>query len=270
MAQRIQLRRDTAANWSLSNPVLAEGEVGIEIDTGRKKIGDGSTAWNSLPYEKADPFPHSHEKSDLPSTAAYTDEDEQITSNIWTFRRVRLVNDQSPVPSPQNGDIWYNHDHERFEARLNGVSLPLVGAGVIQCYSTLNTNLNVVIPVAINWDNEDFIDKDLFLHSGSRVRILKSGIYKVTYSFCADNTNSARKTLAARLRKNGATEIERSYSYSYSRNTTDDKQTNFASILMSLDEGDYLEVIVSREGSYGTCRLLPNRNYFLIELVRFV
>ena len=48
MADIIQIRRDTAANWTSTNPTLAQGEIGWERDTGRLKIGDGSTAWNSL------------------------------------------------------------------------------------------------------------------------------------------------------------------------------------------------------------------------------
>lgn len=47
----IQLRRDTATNWASTNPILAEGEAGFETDTYRIKIGDGSTAWVSLPYQ---------------------------------------------------------------------------------------------------------------------------------------------------------------------------------------------------------------------------
>ena len=50
MAQKIQLRRDTAANWTAANPILAQGEVGYEIDTSKDKVGDGVTAWNSRPY----------------------------------------------------------------------------------------------------------------------------------------------------------------------------------------------------------------------------
>jgi len=50
MAVTIQLRRDTAANWTSANPVLAQGELGLETDTARYKIGDGSTAWASLSY----------------------------------------------------------------------------------------------------------------------------------------------------------------------------------------------------------------------------
>jgi hypothetical protein len=50
MAVKIQLRRDTAANWTSANPVLAAGELGVETDTGFVKIGNGSTVWNSLSY----------------------------------------------------------------------------------------------------------------------------------------------------------------------------------------------------------------------------
>jgi hypothetical protein len=60
MAIQIQFRRDTAANWTTSNPVLAAGELGLETDTSRYKIGDGSSAWSALSY------------SSLPSTAVST------------------------------------------------------------------------------------------------------------------------------------------------------------------------------------------------------
>lgn len=48
--QRFWQRRDTAANWTAANPTLASGEFGYETDTKKLKIGDGSTAWNSLAY----------------------------------------------------------------------------------------------------------------------------------------------------------------------------------------------------------------------------
>ena len=46
----IKLRRGTAAQWTSTNPVLAEGEFGAETDTRKFKIGNGVTAWNSLQY----------------------------------------------------------------------------------------------------------------------------------------------------------------------------------------------------------------------------
>jgi hypothetical protein len=50
MAIQIQLRRGTAAEWSSVNPVLAQGELLLELDTGRLKVGNGIGRWNDLPY----------------------------------------------------------------------------------------------------------------------------------------------------------------------------------------------------------------------------
>ena len=50
MANRIQIRRDTAANWTRVNPILSDGEPGLETDTNKVKYGDGTTAWASLDY----------------------------------------------------------------------------------------------------------------------------------------------------------------------------------------------------------------------------
>ena len=49
----IRVRRDTAANWTSTNPVLALGEQGLETDTRKVKYGDGTTTWNSLGYPDA-------------------------------------------------------------------------------------------------------------------------------------------------------------------------------------------------------------------------
>ena len=50
MPTQIQIRRGTAAAWTAANPTLAEGELGVELDTSKFKIGTGSTAWTSLAY----------------------------------------------------------------------------------------------------------------------------------------------------------------------------------------------------------------------------
>jgi hypothetical protein len=47
---RLQLRQDTAANWTSVNPTLLAGELGRESDTGKIKIGTGSAAWTALAY----------------------------------------------------------------------------------------------------------------------------------------------------------------------------------------------------------------------------
>jgi hypothetical protein len=57
MATVIQLRRGTAAEWTAANPVLAAGEPGTEVDTGKFKTGDGVKTWTALPYSSGTPGP---------------------------------------------------------------------------------------------------------------------------------------------------------------------------------------------------------------------
>jgi hypothetical protein len=58
MAIEIQIRRDTAANWTSVNSTLAQGELGLETDTNFLKIGNGTTVWTLLPYfgSNSNPF----------------------------------------------------------------------------------------------------------------------------------------------------------------------------------------------------------------------
>lgn len=66
MAVRIQMKHDAAADWTTNGTiVLLDGEIGFETDTGKFKIGDGSTAWSALLYASV-----------LPADA-YTDEKAQ-------------------------------------------------------------------------------------------------------------------------------------------------------------------------------------------------
>lgn len=51
---RIQLRNDTAENWTNTNPVLLQGEMGVEIDTKKIKIGNGTDHWTTLKYSGVD------------------------------------------------------------------------------------------------------------------------------------------------------------------------------------------------------------------------
>lgn len=48
MAVQIQLRRDTATNWDATDPILQAGELGVDLTSGRMKLGDGFTQWQAL------------------------------------------------------------------------------------------------------------------------------------------------------------------------------------------------------------------------------
>ena len=46
---------NTSANWTSDNSILREGDIGIESDTGKWKLGNGTTAWTSLGYLNGPP-----------------------------------------------------------------------------------------------------------------------------------------------------------------------------------------------------------------------
>ena len=50
MAQQIQFRRGTTAEWEAADPILAQGEIGVNLDGNRFKVGTGLTSWNYLDY----------------------------------------------------------------------------------------------------------------------------------------------------------------------------------------------------------------------------
>lgn len=51
---QIQLRRGTSLQWTTNNPTLAQGEPAYETDTGRFKIGNGTSNYIALPYVNQD------------------------------------------------------------------------------------------------------------------------------------------------------------------------------------------------------------------------
>jgi len=81
---QIQVRRDTAANWTSGNPTLAAGEIGLETDTLKVKFGNGSTAWTSLDYVGAG---------------------EAETAIKWDGRAL-FVSSTEPSSGMVTGDIW--------------------------------------------------------------------------------------------------------------------------------------------------------------------
>jgi hypothetical protein len=50
----MQQKRGTSSRWTSTNPILLAGEIGVETDTNKLKIGDGTTSWNNLDYVGVD------------------------------------------------------------------------------------------------------------------------------------------------------------------------------------------------------------------------
>ena len=108
----IQVRRDTAANWTSVNPTLAAGETGFETDTRLTKVGDGSTAWTSLAYVAI---------PDGVVTTAKIGDAQVTTGKLAASASVGFVNDKSFIvqttePSTRPGgsalvagDVWISY-----------------------------------------------------------------------------------------------------------------------------------------------------------------
>lgn len=78
---RIQVRRGTAAEWTAANPVLAEGELAFETDTGVTKIGDGATEYDDLPaYATYDQMVAALEDAQAARTGAETAESNAVAA----------------------------------------------------------------------------------------------------------------------------------------------------------------------------------------------
>ena len=102
LAIPIRLRNDSSASWAAANPTLKEGEVGLETNTGRFKVGNNATAYNSLDYfTSIGPFPLYGADSTTPPTAA-----NNARSLVW-------FNDLAQ-PGYCDGTSWY---------KINGVAL---------------------------------------------------------------------------------------------------------------------------------------------------
>lgn len=91
---RIQIRRGTAAQWTAANPTLAAGEMGVETDTRKTKIGTGSTAWTALAYANVVP-------SDLSNTLS----DYLEVADRGVANGVASLDAQGQVPINQLGNV---------------------------------------------------------------------------------------------------------------------------------------------------------------------
>jgi len=111
MTVRIQMRRDTAANWIKYNPILASGEIGLETDTSKIKVGNGNDVYTDLPYKIV-----TTEQINLISQQQLTGESitgGAIKYGIWyavssgNVARNRTVTDFIELPTTHNHELLF-------------------------------------------------------------------------------------------------------------------------------------------------------------------
>lgn len=141
MSKQIQVRRDTASNWTTNNPTLSSGEIGYETDTGKIKVGDGTTAWTSLDYiiQQLDVTT----KGDLQTYSTQTTRlgvgtnNQLLSADSTEPTGLKWIDPPASSPLTTKGDIYtYDTDNARLPVGTNGQ--------ILSADSTQATGLNWV------------------------------------------------------------------------------------------------------------------------------
>lgn len=136
---RFRMRRDTAAGWTSANPVLLSAEEGYETDTKKRKIGDGTTAWNALAYSSGGV------QSVVAGTGVTVDSTDPFNPivNVGAGVTGNLTPDTHPSsPTPYDDEFEYGTAFDTTGARrtsanswtltkTSGTTAPLVGQGAV-------------------------------------------------------------------------------------------------------------------------------------------
>jgi hypothetical protein len=143
VAVHIQLRRGLADSWWDTNPLLAEGEIGIEIDTGLIKVGDGINNWRDLSYAAFSQTVDTLDsiQTDVPLSANMGRElnekklDQFITAiageNISGNMAVKLIGNSATYPDPSLSEDLKNTIGISTHSALSGASIKIQTVGVM-------------------------------------------------------------------------------------------------------------------------------------------
>jgi len=115
----IQLKRALSSNWALVNPLLLEGEEGLETDTNRKKTGNGISRWNNLPY--------SSKQFDNIYVNGNTISSQDVNGNIY-------------LRPNGTGKAYVNDDEIITRSSLTGATGAVGGSAILEQYARKNQN----------------------------------------------------------------------------------------------------------------------------------
>jgi hypothetical protein len=162
----LQIRRDSAADWTSENPTLAAGEEGYETDTGKRKVGDGSTAWNSLAYDNATLF-----DAELAALAGLTSAANKLPyftgsgtaalADLSVFART-ILDDADEAAFKATVNLEIGTDVQAFDADLSAIAAlspsnddivqRKAGAWTNRTMAQLYTDLQSLIKPIQSWD----------------------------------------------------------------------------------------------------------------------
>jgi len=172
-------RQGTAAEWAAANPIPRSGEWGYETDTGRVKIGDGVTAWNSLPY----------------------------THNIVETFDISAANKTMTLPKvsgyPQSYDFFWTGGDGTYTATLAVTNSETVGGITAATWTGEGEGSISCVSDGTNWEVKAYDDYVGTVGSWTNLEKLKNGLYKgYTSIFTQDLSETAFYTILDGISKN--------------------------------------------------------------------
>ncbi len=142
MTYTIRLRRSLAADWTAANPVLGEGEAGVESDTRYFKFGTGTLAWNELPYAigPGDLMPDAVGLPDGKMLAIVDDEWVVVdapssgdpNAMLSTPAQLMYTYDTDEPIDPVDGDIWTDPDDDPPDTYADDLEAALIAGENIE------------------------------------------------------------------------------------------------------------------------------------------
>lgn len=139
MTTIIKLRRDTAANWTIANPILAAGEPGLETDTLRVKYGDGSTTWANLSYQAV-------ANATFATTAAVANS--VAVANVAGIGNIATINLDGNASNVLRGDGTFGADQTNYGNADVANYLPTYTGNLAGDYITLTHDVNANVITA--------------------------------------------------------------------------------------------------------------------------
>ena len=143
--RRLRFPAFTAAKWTTANPLLQRGELGVETDTRKIKVGDGITYWNDLEYAKA-----SGDWGDITGDITeQTDLVEFVNNAVAAEASIRAQADQQLQSNIDNvaADLT---EHEQDTSNPHNVTKAQVGLGNVDNTSDIDKPVSTAQATAIN------------------------------------------------------------------------------------------------------------------------
>jgi hypothetical protein len=175
---QIQIRRGTASQWTSANPTLASGEFGYESDTGKAKIGNGSTAWNSLAYQGAGTVTSITAGTGLSGGAITTSGTIAIDSTVATLTGVQTLTNKTAT------GLIYTQTLLTPSFTTNAYTLVLGDQGDILLASNGSTAGTISIPT----------NASVAFPIGTQITIIQTGSGQLTIQAASSGTTTVAST----------------------------------------------------------------------------